>query len=305
MTKHIFAHERKHPSGQEDNDFQVFIETEDDTKFPQPDGAHEYFYLGEEGDMPNGFNRLAHIYKADYQHNDIELGKRASNEFIITPTEKPANISSRPLTNTQDETGAIVQIPVKEASIAVKPLTDEEVGRRISTACRTIFAKLGALSHYEFIGNTPANRKKVGAQVYEATHLQVKYIALLAMAIHRNYFLKWTHSDTEVGDTRALIGYLEGYYQDIEAVMARNLKLPQKNIADLLAAAPANFATDVVTTGGSFISEPNGVILSHKAKNSRAFALLIARWDALRPTETWAADALTAGAEGVEGTATE
>ena len=293
MTKHIFVHERKHPSGQEDNDFQVFIETDDDEAFPQPEGAHEYFYVGEKDDMPHGFERLAYVYDGSHGHNDAEFMERASKNFTITPSQKLANVSNSPQTHQQSDTGEIIQVPVKQAEIELRTMTDAELGRRISAAMRTIYAKLGALSGYEFVGSASASRKKTGMGTYEATHLQAKYIAFLAMAIHRRYFTKWTHSDTDAGDVRALLTYLEGDYQDIEAIWARNLTLPSKNIADWTGAHPSHFATDVVTTGGAFISVPNGVAITQKASNSKSFSLLAGRWDALRPTETWAADALT------------
>ena len=294
MTKHIFVHERKHPSGQEDNDFQVFIETDDDEAFPQPEGAHEYFYVGEKDDMPHGFEELAYIYDGSHGHNDTEFMARASNNFTITPSQKLANVSNSPQTHKQSDTGEIIQVPVKQAEIEVRPLTDAEIDRRIVAACRSIYDQLGDYYYYKYTGGNTKARASIGQKIYDATYLQVRNIAWLAMAIHRRIKDQWSHSNTDAGDTRALISYIEGYYQDVPAILARNYRLPTKNKNEWLAQPMQVFPTDVVTTGGVFISEPNGVVITHpNAPADRGLAKIVNRFDPLLPTETWAADDLT------------
>ena len=294
MTKHIFVHERKHPSGQEDNDFQVFIETDDDEAFPQPEGAHEYFYVGEKDDMPHGFEELAYIYDGSHGHNDTEFMARASNNFTITPSQKLANVSNSPQTHKQSDTGEIIQVPVKQAEIEVRPLTDAEIDRRIVAACRSIYDQLEDYYSYKYIGGLPTGRKNNGTLIYDATYLQVRNIAWLAMAIHRGIKDQWTHSNTDAGDTRAVISYLEGYYQDVPAILLRNYRTPVKNRKEWLSEPMQKYPTDVVTTGGVFISEPNGVVIEHaNAPPNRGLSKIVARFDTLRPTETWAADDLT------------
>ena len=290
IVTHVFAHHRQHPDGQEDNDFVVFVEVEDDEAFEQPDEASEYLYVGTLDDMPQGYDGLAHRHRSGGAHNDSAFTGVARNDFIIRATDEVTDLASKPVTHRQAG-GEILKVPVRKATIEVRPISDAELGARMSAAFRSAMAQLRAFDYRRFSGQAEGQRKQ-SAMAVDMTYIQIRAICILAMSIQRGIFAQWTHRDTSPADIRILLKHLETTYQDIQAILDRNFELPVMNRRAWMEANMNKFPTDIMTTGGVEVEPPNGVIIESierkglpKGWQRQPFL----RFDPARPIETWPA----------------